>query len=172
MIRFARLAPLALFSTCLSLPVWPQANAVPPAEDRRKALNDLFHEYWEANLEHSPEFASSIGDKRYDDKISDLSVKAFNSWQATEQTYLMRLAAIDPTGLSDQEKTSRDLLLRDLAQDMESAEFKEWEMPVNQMGGIYSDYPQLVTQLSFKEVKDYDNWIARLHALPKAVDQV
>ena len=48
----------------------------------------------------------------------------------------MRLAAIDPTGLTDQEKTSRDLLLRDLAEDQEAAEFKEWEMPVNQMGGI------------------------------------
>ena len=172
MIRFAWLATLALLLFPLSLPVWPQANAVSPVADRRKALNDLFQEYWEANLEHSPEFASSIGDKRYDDRISDFSVRAFNSWQATEQTYLMRLAAIDATGLSDQEKTSRDLLLRDLAQDMEGAEFKEWEMPVNQMGGIYSDYPQLVAQLSFKEVKDYDNWIARLHALPKAFDQV
>ena len=50
--------------------------------------------------------------------------------------------------------------------DQEAAEFKEWEMPVNQMGGIYSDYPQLVAELSFNTVKDYDDWIARLHAIP------
>jgi uncharacterized protein (DUF885 family) len=51
-------------------------------------------------------------------------------------------------------------------------DFKEWEMPVNQMGGIYSEFPQLVAQLSFTTVKDYDDWTARLKALPNAFDQV
>ena len=50
------------------------ANAQPATlEDRRKALNDLFHDYWEDRLKHDPEFASSIGDKRYNDQISDYS---------------------------------------------------------------------------------------------------
>jgi uncharacterized protein (DUF885 family) len=40
------------------------------------------------------------------------------------------------------------------------------------MGGIHTTYPQLVAQLSFTTVKDYDDWIARLHAIPKAFDQV
>jgi uncharacterized protein (DUF885 family) len=40
------------------------------------------------------------------------------------------------------------------------------------MGGIYTAYPQLVAQLSFTSVKDYDDWIARLHAIPHAFDQV
>ena len=71
-------------------------------------------------------------------------MKALNAWLETEQNYLMRLAAIDPTGLTDQEKTSRELLMRDFAEDRRGSGFKEWEMPVNQMGGIYSDYPQLV----------------------------
>ena len=142
------------------------------AEDRSKALNALFHDYWEAELKHSPEFASSIGDKRYNDQISDRSVKAINDWLAIEQNYLLQLSAIDPTGLADQEKTSRDLLIRDLTEDQEAAEFKAWEMPVNQMGGIYSEYPRLVAQLSFDAVKDYDDWTARLHAIPRAFDQV
>jgi uncharacterized protein (DUF885 family) len=84
----------------------------------------------------------------------------------------MRLAAIDTTGFTAQEIVSRDLLLRQFAEDEEAAEFKEWEMPVNQMGGIQTTYPQLVAQLSFTTVKDYDDWIARLHAIPKAFEQV
>ena len=84
----------------------------------------------------------------------------------------MKLAAIDPAGLSDQDKISREMLIRRLADDQEAAEFKAWEMPINQMGGIYATYPQLVAQLSFTSVKDYDDWIARLHAIPKAFDQV
>jgi uncharacterized protein (DUF885 family) len=149
-----------------------RAQAPAPLEDRRKALNDLFEEYWQASLEHSPEFASSLGDKRYNDRISNYSVKAENEWLSREQTYLMRLAAIDPDGLSIQEQTSRELLLRQFAEDAEAQQFKEWEMPLNQMGGIHTTYPQLVAQLSFTTVKDYDDWIARLHALPKAFEQV
>src|SRR5579863_3321493 len=101
---------------------WSQAA---PVENRRKAMNELFHEYWDANLANSPEFASTIGDKRFNDKVGDFSVKAVNDWLAREQDFLLKLAAIDPSGFTDQEKISRDLLLRDLAQDEEAAEFKE-----------------------------------------------
>jgi len=156
-----------------ALKVDPNAAAAPQSlEDRRKALNRLFDEYWQDNLRHSPEFASSIGDKRYNDQISDYSVKAYNEGLEREQGYLLRLAAIDPTGFTPQEVISRDLLLRQFTQDQEASEFKEWEMPVNQMGGIHTTYPDLVRQLSFTTVKDYDDWIARLHAIPKAFEQV
>lgn len=141
-------------------------------EDRRKALNDVFHDYWEDVLQHNPEFASTIGDSRFNDKVTDYSVKAYNESLARGLNYIMRLSAIDPKGLADQELLSRDLLLRTLVDDQEAAAFKEWQMPVNQMDGIYTEYPQLVTQLSFKTVKDYDDWIARLHAIPHAFSQI
>ncbi len=141
-------------------------------EGNRKALNQIFQDYWEDNLAHNPEFASMLGDKRFNDQIRDYSVKAYNESLAREQAFLMRLAEIDPAGLSDQEKISRELLLRELTEDQEAADFKQWEMPVNQMGGIYTTYPSLVAQLTFTTVKDYDDWIARLHLIPKAFDQV
>jgi len=167
--------PLLTLSTLLLLvspaALHPQAPAA-TVEANRKALNQVFEDYWQDGLAHSPEFASTLGDKRYNDKISDYSVKAFNEGLAREQGFLMRLAAIDPTGFTDQEKISRELLLRDITDDQEGAEFKEWEMPINQMGGIHTTYPQIVAQLSFTTVKDYDDWIARLHAIPHAFDQV
>jgi len=165
---FLLAAPLASLRA-QSLTAGPSAP-LSPAE-RSKELSSLFHDYWEAYLKYSPETASEIGDNRYNDKISDNSVQAYNDWLAQEQNFLLQLAAIDPDGLSDQEKLSRELLLRDLTTDEEASEFKEWEMPVNQMYGIQTEYPQLVAELSFKTVKDYDDWIARLHAIPHAFDQ-
>jgi uncharacterized protein (DUF885 family) len=172
-----QLASLALAAILLvpgSLPAQLTASNAAPAtlEDRTKALHGIFHDFWEEGLKREPEFASSIGDKRYNDQISDYSVKAINDRLAVEQDLLMKLAAIDATGLSDQDKINRELLIRELSDDQEAAEFKEWEMPVNQMGGIYATYPQLVAQLSFTTAKDYDDWIARLHLIPKAFDQV
>ncbi len=155
------------------LKIDPNAASAPQSlEDRRKALNKVFEDSWQDELRHQPEFASSIGDKRYNDQISDYSVKAYNDGLEREQGFLMRLAAIDATGFTPQEVISRDLLLRSFTEDQEAAEFKEWEMPLSQMGGIHTTYPQLVAQLEFKTVKDYDDWIARLHAIPKAFEQV
>jgi uncharacterized protein (DUF885 family) len=151
-----------------------KASDLAPAgvEGNRKALNQIFKDYWEDNLAHNPEFASSIGDKRFNDKISDYSVQAFNDGLARGQAFVMRLATIDSAGLTAQEKISLDLLLRKLTEDQEGAEFKEWEMPVNQMGGIYTTYADLPNQLTFTSVKDYDDWIARMHQIPRAFDQV
>ena len=148
-------------------------DAIPTTlEDRERALKDIFHEYWEAYLARNPEFASSIGDKRWNDKLTDYSVGAENAWLAREQDWLLKLAEIDPAGLSEQQQLSQELLIRRFTQDAEGAEFKEWEMPVNQVSGIQIDFPQLVNRLSFSSVKDYEDWIARLQALPTAFDQV
>jgi uncharacterized protein (DUF885 family) len=173
-LRTPRLPLLAVSALLLFLSPTTSPSQAPAAsvEGNRKALNQVFQDYWEDNLAHSPEFASMLGDKRYNDRISDYSVKAYNEGLAREQKFLMRLAAIDAAGLTDQEKISRDLLLRQFTEDQEAAEFKEWEMPINQMGGIYTAYPEFVAQLSFTTVKDYDDWIARLHQIPKAFDQV
>jgi uncharacterized protein (DUF885 family) len=150
----------------------PSTNPPSTPEDRGSALHALFHDYWEQTLKRRPEFASTLGDKRYNDQLSDYSVKAVNDWLAVEQDLLMKLAAVNPAGLSDQDQTSRDLLIRKLTDDQEAAEFKEWEMPIDQMGGIYSTYPDLAGHLSFTTVKDYDDWIARLRLIPRAFDQV
>jgi uncharacterized protein (DUF885 family) len=163
----------ALLSFAQPLPAQPAVSSAPSsAEDRAKAFHAIFHDYWEQTLKRQPEFASSLGDKRHNDQISDYSVKAINDWLAVEQEMLLKIAAIDPAGLPEQDQVSRELLIHDLTEDQEGAEFKSWEMPINQMGGIYATYPQLVAELSFTTAKDYDDWIARLRAIPHAFDQV
>jgi uncharacterized protein (DUF885 family) len=172
-----RIPHLSLVAACsllllVSAPVVRPQATLASVEASRKALNALFEDYWQDYLKHNPEFASQLGDKRYNDQITDYSVQAVNDTLAREENFLMQLAAIDPAGLTDEEKTSREMLMRKFAEDQEAAGFKEWEMPVNQMDGFQITYPQLVPQLSFVTVKDYDDWIARLHAIPKAFDQV
>jgi len=172
-LRTPRFPILAVASLLLVVPAALRTQAPATSVDgNQKALNQIFQDYWEDHLAHNPEFASTLGDKRYNDQIDDYSVKAYNQDLARGEAFLLRMAAIDPAGLNDQEKISRDLLLRRLTEDQEAAEFKPWEMPVNQMGGIHTAYLQLVASLSFTTVKDYDDWIARLEQIPKAFDQV
>ena len=141
-------------------------------EERRAALKALFDEIWQDNLRSSPEFASSIGDKRYDDRLTDYSIGAYNERIARGRDYIFRLAAIDTTGLTDQEVLSKDLMARRLVDQQEEAEYKPWEMPVTQMWGPHIDLPQLVSQLTFETVKDYDDYTTRLTKIPTVFDQI
>ncbi len=140
--------------------------------DRRKALDALFMEMWEARLSHHPEFASSIGDKRYNDQLTDYSVDAYNEELARGRDSIIRLSAIDTTGMDDQEILSKELMLRQLVEQQEAAEFKTWEMPVDQFNGLHSELPQLVARLSFTTVKDFDDYTARLNKIPTAFEQI
>ncbi len=79
---------------------------------------------------------------------------------------------MDTSRLSEQEQISAELMLRSLIDDQEAAKFKEWQMPVNQFNGFHTSMAQLSGQLSFKTVKDYDDWIARLRKLPRAFSQI
>ncbi|HEX3986686.1 MAG TPA: DUF885 domain-containing protein, partial [Acidobacteriaceae bacterium] len=139
---------------------------------RRRALNDLFAQYWEDRLSHSPEFASAIGDKRFNDQLTDYSVDAYNQQLARGRDFLTRLGQIDTTGLSDQEILSKDLLVRELIEQQEESRFKPWEMPVNQFSGLQLALPQLAARLSFTSAKDYDDYVDRLNKVPSAFRQI
>ncbi len=140
-------------------------------EARRQQLNSLIAELWEWNLQQNPVFASIIGDKRYNEQLGSSSEKTILEQQAKDKEFLKRFQAIDPTGLPHQDVLNRELEIRDLKQDIEGTDLKLWQMPVNQMGGIHIDSPQLVTVLSFQTVKDYDDYIARLRQLPRLFDE-
>ncbi|HEY6051738.1 MAG TPA: DUF885 family protein, partial [Thermoanaerobaculia bacterium] len=151
------------------------ALAATPAEDlsaRRKAFSDLLAEHWEYTLSHSPEFASILGDKRWNDKLSDVSEQEILADQAKDRVWLSRLEAIDTTGFPEQEALTKTLLVRSFKESIANERFRSWEMPVSQMSGIHLNAPQLVPLLSFKTVKDYEDYIARLKGLPKQFDDV
>ena len=150
------------------------ASAAAPAdlESRRKAFQALLSEQWEYALSHSPEFASILGDKRWNDKVSDLSRKAIEADQAMDRVFLARFEAIDAAGFPEQEALTRTLQIRNYKESIAREKFRIWEMPVNQISGIHLNAPQLVSLLSFATVKDYDDYTARLKAFPKQMDDV
>jgi uncharacterized protein (DUF885 family) len=139
-------------------------------DKRLKALNDLIAEQWEYNLRTSPEFATFLGDKRYNDKSSDNSAAAARVDNEENKKFLRRFEAIDTRGFSEQEQLNKELMVKNLRDSIEGYQWKEWEMPVNQMGGIHLSAAQFPSYLSFTTTKDYDDYITRMHNFPKQMD--
>ncbi|CAN7627622.1 DUF885 domain-containing protein [Pseudoduganella sp. LjRoot289] len=166
--RFGAASAL-LFSLMLGLA--HAGPAAPDLEGRRAALNSLIKEQWDYTMRISPEWASLLGDKRYNDKWSDFSQAGIDADAKATVEFLKRFEAIDTSGFPLQEKLNQELMVRQLRENVEGARFKDWEMPLAQNSGIHIDAPQIVSALPFETVKDYEDYIQRLRTLPKLFDE-
>lgn len=165
-----RIALAALTALAYAGMLFGQELSAEDLDRRRKALSDLLTEQWEYTLRTNPEFASILGDRRYNDRVSDVSEKAVREDLLMTRKFLARFAAIDTRGFSEQERLNRDLMVRDLRNGLEAAKFNSWQMPVNQISGIHLGSAQLPSLLPFATVKDYDDYLVRLSKFPKAMD--
>ena len=168
---------MARFTLALTLflAVVPTSGQTTPsrsAPDRSTALHTLFRDVWEDNLKRSPEFASALGERRYNDQLSDLSARAFNERIAAHRMFLDRLLVIDTAGLSQQDRASADLLQREFLDDEESAATKPWELPINEFRKPAARLPAQLAFAPFETVKDFDDYIARLHLVPTFIRQL
>jgi len=151
---------------------WQGANSAAPSDvvERRQQLTALLTEQWDYTMRTNPEWASILGDKRFNDKSSDVSEKAVYADIEEQKKFLKRFESIDTSGFAEQEALNKTLMVRNIRLQLEGARFKEWEMPVTQFAGIHIDTPQLVSVLSFDTVKDHEDYITRLKNLPKQFD--
>ena len=163
---------LALISVTLALllPLFAHGTGQ-TLEARRAELNRLLADEWEYTLRTQPELATQTGDDRFNDRLSDFSDKAIaDDLEHTRQS-LARFEAVDVTGFPEQEKLNRALMSRSLQESLDSAQFKDWQMPATQFGGIHLGYAGLAFDSPFRNVKDYENYLSRLHQIPQALDQ-
>ena len=155
---FAFLCGVGLASAfCGAQPGAPSREKSPGVDSRRQQLLSLFDEQWEYEMRVHPEFATALGDNRYNDRLDNESAEAVQSELEQARKFLARFEAIDPSSLSQQDKLSRELMIRELRLDLEGARFKHWEMPVNQRDGPHLDFPDLITITPFNTTHDYDN---------------
>jgi len=164
-----RLYQSLLFVVALAGTVF--AQNLKPVADRLAEQNSLFDEQYDSDLRNFPERATSFGDYRYNDKLADYSLKAIAQRHKTDEDFLKRLKAIPTTGFTDQDQLSHDLLVRVLEQRIADFDLKEYEMPINQQNGIHTSLADMPLAFPFDTVKRYEDYIARLHEIPRVLSQ-
>ncbi len=149
----------------------PGAQAAGSVQERLAAQNALFDEYFETELRTHPQMASAYGDYRYNDQLNDYSLAGIESENQRVRAWLARLKAIPVTGFAEQDRLSHEVLARSLEQRIANYGFKEYEMPVSQMGGPQTGLADLPLSAPLDSVKHYEDYIARLHQIPRVFTQ-
>ncbi len=134
-------------------------------------LQRLLADDWQYRMETSPESATFLGDHRYDAKLTDLSASAIAARQAHTRAMLQRASGVPSSTLDDQDRLSLELFIWDKTIEVEGQKFSTWLMPLDQLDGVQVGFPVLIAAMPYTRVRDYDNYLARLDAFPRFIDQ-
>ena len=151
----------------LSLSVAGRAAQRPNAA---RALHDLFAAAWDQQMQEDPEEASELGDRRWNDRWMDRSPEAYARRDALNKEVLAKLARIDRSSLSPGDQLNYDLFQKRYLDRLEQYKVRWFLMSFNQREGPQTS-DDLASSLRFETVKDYEDWLARLQAVPTALDQ-
>jgi len=160
-----------LAAACAFLVPALHASPAAPAAGRVAAQNALFEEQYQSDLRLNPELATAVGDYRYNDKLGERSLASIAQRHGVDQEFLRKLKAIPTDNFSEQDQLSHDLLVRSLQQRIDDFDLKTYEMPVDQMEGPHTGLPDLPLSVPLDSVKHYDDYIARLHQIPRVFEQ-
>ena len=138
---------------------------------RLAAQNALFKEQFEEDIRASPESETARGDYRDNAMLDDYSLAASAKQNAVDRAYRAKLEAVSAEGLPEQDRLSHDLLLRVLDNRIAGYALKDYEMPISQMQGIHNSLADLPKSVPLDTVQHYEDYIARLHQIPRAFEQ-
>ena len=142
----------------------PASSASNAARTGYEALRE---EIWQANLDANPQLATSIGDRRGDGKLGDLSLAEYERQVSQARGWLARLDAIDTAALSDDLKVDHAVLRRSLADTIaaDAHDHTRYILFTNR-GGWFTGFASLPSRSPFFTLADYESYVARLEGYP------
>jgi uncharacterized protein (DUF885 family) len=135
-----------------------------------RPLHDLFAAAWNYDMQQRPDDASELGDRRWNDRWPDKSPEAYAARNQHNQQFLAQLAKIDPSKLNKEDRLNYELFQKRYAERVEQYKYHWYLMSFNQREGPQTS-DTLADALRFETLKDYEDWLARMRAVPAFLDQ-
>ncbi len=130
----------------------------------------LIEEAWEWRLENDPVFASTLGDRRYNDRWADSSLAGIDARHADVREFLRRLYAIDRAKLGAIDQLNYELFRRELQNNVDAHRYRGFLLPFSHRGGVQTLHTT-TNYLRFANARDYGDWLTRLDDLKIVIGQ-
>jgi uncharacterized protein (DUF885 family) len=134
-------------------------------------LAGLAKEYWEERMANEPIFATAIGDRRFDDRLPDISPAGRSRIKAQYQDVVERCKAIDESALSEADRLTRTALMVDAASvfDYYSCDLEDWV--VDPLQGFQVEFMNLESYQQVRSFAEGEAVVKRWRAMGPYVDQ-
>jgi len=147
----------------------PRAQAAD--SDAKARFDALLAEAWELDKRESPLLATATGDHRWNDRLPSMAPADLERRAAASRSQLATLQSIDRAALPPQDRVSYEMFERDLRRDLARHQFRALRIPITSDSGFHTGISRLAQEVPLARVKDYENYIARLRAIPLYFDQ-
>jgi len=134
-------------------------------------FNQLVTDQWEAWMRWDPLFATSCGDHRFNDLLPAAGEEHYVSWHEQLSDFRQRLQKIDSRTLPPAERLNCNIFTRMLDFEITGLDFHGYRLPLSRSGGFHIYFPDMYLSTPFGSLKDYENYLARLEALPRYFDE-
>jgi len=141
------------------------------ANEAEQAFASLAEDYWAFQLLENPLLASRMGNKEHNDKLPGVAPADHARRQQQEQQFLQRLRDVDQSGLSAQSRINLQILEFILRHDVALAKYQGWRMPILSDSGFHTNINFMARGMRFTGMQDYQDYLARLQALPTWLNQ-
>ncbi|GAB5347756.1 hypothetical protein TMRO357_00680 [Alteriqipengyuania sp. 357] len=149
-----------LAATALALTIASPLTAG-PVEDYTELREDV----WQDMLDDNPTLATSVGDRRGDGQLGDLSMAAYDRNVAEDRAFLARLNAIDESALPEDLRVDYAILKSSLEDGIEGSQFDQTRYVLfTNRGGWFSWIASLPYGSPFFTKADYESYVSRLEA--------
>jgi uncharacterized protein (DUF885 family) len=165
--RRPSIAPLLGLLASLALP----ATLLAQAPDAKARFDTLLAEAWELDKRESPLLATATGDHRYNDRLPSVAPADLERRAAAARAQLATLQSIDRAALQPQDRVSYDMFARELGRDLARHGFRAIRIPITSDSGFHTGLSRLALDVPLATVKDYENYLARLRAIPAYFEQ-
>ena len=165
---FAIFAVNAPVTTAQQAPERFPARGVGASEE---TLHSTFDTYWEWKLSTQPELATRFGRSEFNDRWRDLSKRGRDRVRERRKEFLQQMVYIATGNLTGADRLSASVFQWELRNDLEMEAYRNLVSGVSQQGGLHSDVLSVIDQMPARTVRDYENIVARLNAVPVLVDQ-
>jgi uncharacterized protein (DUF885 family) len=159
-----------LVVSILAMTATSQEKPITSGNPTTRALHALFDGEWDYEMQQHPTWASSLGDRRWNDRWDDDSAAAIAARHQHDVEILKKLKTVPRAQLSPADQLNYDLFSKRYEMRVEGHRFHWYLIPLNQRGGIQTA-DELADSLPFTTAKDYEDWIARLQRFPELMDQ-
>lgn len=137
-----------------------------------KKFENFLEELWEDRLRDSPEWATSIGDDRYNDRWSDVSLAFQKTAKEKTEKFFEKLQSINRASLSRKQQINYDLLRYQFENMIEGFDYPSEFLVFDQMGNWTNELPQTLKEMPQRNEKDLQNIIKRLKGVPLYIAQI
>ena len=136
-----------------------------------QTLAQLTGDYWEWRLAVQPETATRVGRTDHNDRWRDWSKAARDRHRRDREEFLQKAMYLSPGNLNPTDLVTSLLMEHELRTQLEAQDYLNLIQTVSQSDGVHNDVFNVIDQMPARTVKDYENIIARIRALPVYIDQ-